>query len=87
MKNITQKEREREKKSFQFKTILHVEEGGKVEMEIIQIKGVDDTERETEVYLQKEANLVITERMMTEGKQKAKSDIQIELKVKIQQHR
>ncbi|WP_270474619.1 SufB/SufD family protein [Clostridium cochlearium] len=68
------------KKVFNSKTILHVEEGGKVEMEIIQIKGVDDTERETEIYLQKEASLVITERMMTEGKQKAKSDIQIELK-------
>lgn len=68
------------KKVFNSKTILHVEEGGKVEMEIIQIKGVDDTERETEIYLEKEASLVITERMMTEGKQKAKSDIQIELK-------
>lgn len=68
------------KKVFNSKTIVHVEEGGRVEMEIIQIKGVDATERETEIYLQKKSNLIITERMMTEGQQKAKSNIKIELK-------
>ncbi len=67
------------KKVFNSKTILHVEEGGKVEMELIQIRGVDSTKRETEIYLGKEANLVITERMLTDYNQDAESHINIEM--------
>ncbi|WP_125153180.1 SufB/SufD family protein [Clostridium rectalis] len=67
------------KKVFNSKTILHVEEGAKVEMELIQIKGVDSTKRETEIYLDKKANLVITERMLTDYNQEAKSSINIEM--------
>lgn len=67
------------KKVFNSKTILHVEEGAKVEMELIQIKGVDDTNRETEIYLGKEANLVITERMLTDYNQTAESHVNISM--------
>jgi len=67
------------KKEFNSKTILHVEEGAKVEMELIQIKGVDSTDRQTEIHLEKGANLVITERMLTDYDQDAKSTVNIEM--------
>ncbi|HCX65609.1 MAG TPA: ABC transporter permease [Eubacteriaceae bacterium] len=61
------------------KTIIDVEEDGVVELEMIQIKGVDDTLRETEIRLQKNAKVVITERLLTFRDQKADSRIVIEL--------
>lgn len=61
------------------KTIIEVEEDGVVELEMIQIKGVDDTLRETEIRLHKNAKAVITERLLTFQDQKADSRIVMEL--------
>lgn len=61
------------------KTIINVEEGGIVELEMVQIKGVDHAERVTEIYLQKDAHLVITERLLTYLNQDAESKITVEL--------
>lgn len=61
------------------KTILEVYEGGFVEMELIQIKGVDYTNRKTEVILHQGARLIITERLFTDYNQKAESQITIKL--------
>lgn len=61
------------------KTILDVEEGATVELELVQIKGVDSTKRDTEVRLAKNAKLIITERLLTDQEQSAESRIIVEL--------
>lgn len=43
------------------------------------IKGVDSTLRETNVELAKNAKLFVTERLMTDGKQQAESNIEVQL--------
>lgn len=54
-------------------TEVYMEEGGSMEMEMAQIKGVDSTERTTLAELKKDARLVVRERLMTHGEQKALS--------------
>lgn len=61
------------------KTILEVEEGATVEMEMVQIRGVDSTKRDTEVRLGAKAKLIITERLLTDQDQWAESKISVEL--------
>ena len=60
-------------------TDVNIGEGSSVEMEMVQIKGVDDTVRKTTVKLEKNAKLVVHERLMTHGNQRADSDYIIEL--------
>lgn len=60
-------------------TLLTMEENSIVEMELVQIKGVDSTIRDTKAKLAKGASLVVTERLLTHGNQKAVSDMTIEL--------
>ena len=52
-------------------TEVYQEEGSTVEMEMVQIKGVDDTERTTTAELAAGAKLVVRERLMTHGDQRA----------------
>lgn len=61
------------------KTVIEVEEGGVVELEMIQIRGVDQTIRDTEVRLHKNARLIVTERLLTYLEQSAESNISVEL--------
>ncbi|MDD4495794.1 MAG: SufD family Fe-S cluster assembly protein [Eubacteriales bacterium] len=61
------------------KTIVEVEENGTAELEMIQIKGVDRTVRDTEVVLHKNAKLIVTERLLTYKGQKAESNITVKL--------
>lgn len=58
-------------------TLLSVEEGGSAELEMVQIEGVDSTNRKTEVHLKKKSMVKITERLMTSGLQLAESNINI----------
>ena len=60
-------------------TIIEVEENGTVELEMVQIKGVDSTKRDTLVKLQKNARLIVSERLLTYLKQVAESTITVEL--------
>lgn len=60
-------------------TVIHMEEGSFMELDTIQIKGVDSTKRKTEAYLQSNAKLVMSERLMTHGKQDAYSDVTVNL--------
>ena len=60
---------------FNPKTIIEVEENGVAELEMVQIKGIDKTKRETEVRLHKNARLIVTERLLTDGEQFAESNI------------
>lgn len=61
------------------KTIIEVEENGVAELEMIQIRGVDRTKRDTEVRLHKNARLVVTERLLTTSRQEAESNITVKL--------
>ena len=54
-------------------TIVHMEENGYMEMETVQIRGVDSTERHTNADLAAGTTLVVTERLLTHGRQSAKS--------------
>lgn len=60
-------------------TIIHMEEGSFAQMDMSQIKGVDSTKRNTEAYIGTNAKLVINEKLMTHGKQKAISDVSVHL--------
>ena len=48
-------------------TVVHIAEGGYMEMETVQIKGVSSTVRTTEADLSDGASLVIHEKIMTHG--------------------
>ena len=61
------------------KTEVEIGEGSSVEMEMVQIKGVDDTVRDTTAKLEKGARLVVHERLLTHGSQRAESDYLVEL--------
>ena len=60
-------------------TEVYQEEGSSVEMEMVQIKGVDDTERTTTATLAANAKLIVRERLMTNGKQYAGSIYKVSL--------
>jgi len=55
-------------------TIVHLCEGASVEMENTQISGVDDTVRKTTATLDAGATLIVHEKVMTTGTQRAISD-------------
>ena len=54
-------------------TEVTMEEGSSMEMEMVQIKGVDSTVRTTRATLAADASLVVRERLMTHGNQWAES--------------
>lgn len=60
-------------------TEVHMGEGSSMEMEMVQIKGVDSTDRKTKAKLASGAKLVVRERLMTHGNQYAVSDYVVEL--------
>jgi Fe-S cluster assembly scaffold protein SufB len=60
-------------------TVVNVEEGGYVEMETVQIKGVDSTYRTTTAVLKDKATLIIGEKIMTHGKQHAETNFNVDL--------
>ena len=60
-------------------TIVHLAEGAQMEMETTQIAGVDDTIRKTGGDLAAGASLVVKEKIMTTGDQKAVTDFVVDL--------
>ena len=60
-------------------TEVHMDENSYMEMEMVQIKGVDSTERTTTADLAAGAKLVVRGRLMTHGTQNAVSDYEINL--------
>jgi len=61
------------------KTILIIEENAYAELELIQIRGVDDTNRVTEAEVLAGGRLVMFERLLTDGEQTANSDVTVKL--------
>ncbi|WP_033169195.1 SufD family Fe-S cluster assembly protein [Selenomonas sp. ND2010] len=60
-------------------TEVTMEAGSSMEMEMVQIKGVDSTSRTTKANLKADASLIVRERLMTHGKQYAYSEYEVSL--------
>ena len=60
-------------------TIINLDENASMEMESVQIKGVTSTIRETFANMKAGSSLVISERIMTTGKQFAKTVFEVNL--------
>ena len=60
-------------------TEVYMEKGSSMEMEMVQIRGVDSTERITTAKLDADARLIVKERLMTHGSQSAISVYKVEL--------
>ena len=60
-------------------TVVNIEEGGYMEMETAQIKGVDSTNRTTTARLADRATLIIHEKIMTHGTQFAETHFEVDL--------
>lgn len=60
-------------------TEIHLAKGASLEMEAVQIKGIDSTLRVTKAELGEKASLVIKEKIMTHGKQHAETDFVVNM--------
>lgn len=60
-------------------TIVEMGEDSYMEMDTVQIKGVDSTERKTKAVLDKGAKLIIKEKILTHGTQFAKTDFEVDM--------
>lgn len=60
-------------------TVAELAEGAYLEMETVQIKGVDSTIRRTDAILQAGSTLVIKEKIMTHGHQLAETHFNVEM--------
>ena len=58
-------------------TIVYLEEGASIQMETVQIRGIDSTRRDTKIVCGRGAEAVVTERLLTHGDQTAESDMEI----------
>ncbi len=59
------------------KTVVYLEEGSSMEMDMTQIRGIDSTNRETTIHVGAGAEVILTERLLTHGTQKAESRVDI----------
>lgn len=60
-------------------TVVHCEENAHMEMETTQIKGIDSTNRITKGDLKAGASLEVHEKIMTHGKQYARTEFEVDL--------
>ena len=60
-------------------TYVELAENSHMEMETVQIKGVDSTDRKTKAIVSKNATLIVHEKIMTHGKQVAITEFDVEL--------
>jgi len=60
-------------------TVIEIDENGYMEMDTCQIKGVDSTKRVTTARLQKNATLIVGEKIMTHGTQYAETEFDVRL--------
>ena len=60
-------------------TVVYLGENSYMQMEATQIKGVDSTKRQTIAHLEKNAKLVIKEKLLTHGHQDAVSEFEVDL--------
>lgn len=60
-------------------TVIELAEGASMEMETVQIKGIDSTNRVTKARLRAGSNLIIKEKIMTHGSQSAVTDFVVDM--------
>ena len=60
-------------------TVINIADGGYMEMETTQIEGIDSTKRVTRARLANDATLIIKEKLMTHGRQRAETDFTVDL--------
>lgn len=60
-------------------TVVYIDDGGYMEMETAQIKGIDSTKRVTKAKIGNDGVLVIHEKIMTHGSQYAETDFEVDL--------
>ena len=60
-------------------TEVTLKKGSYLEIESVQIKGVDSTIRVTKGVLEEDSNIVVSEKIMTHGNQFAKTEFEVEL--------
>ncbi len=60
-------------------TIVYLGEGSTMQMDTVQIRGIDSTKRFTKFVCEADSEVVVTERLLTHGDQIADSDMVIEL--------
>ena len=60
-------------------TVINLEKDSTLEMDSVQIKGVDSTLRTTKAVIGDGATLIIKEKIMTHGKQHAETDFSVDL--------
>lgn len=60
-------------------TEVYMKKGSTLEMESVQIKGVDSTLRVTKGELEKDTNFVVSEKILTHGEQNAKTVFEVSL--------
>ena len=60
-------------------TIIELAENSYMEMDTVQIKGVDSTKRDTKASLKEGATLIIKEKLMTHGKQYAETNFEVDM--------
>lgn len=61
-------------------TIIYLEEGASMTLDLSQIGGVDDTKRYSKCEVGKDAELIIQERLLTDGEQSAGTEMDVFLK-------
>ena len=60
-------------------TVIEIAEGGYMELETTQIKGIDSTKRVTSAKLADNATLIVNEKLMTHGTQYAETEFTIDM--------
>lgn len=60
-------------------TVVYLDENARLEMETTQIKGIDSTNRITKGELKEGASLEVREKIMTHGKQYARTEFEVDL--------
>lgn len=62
------------------KTVINLAQGATLEMDTVQIRGIDSTHRVTEAVLDDGATLTVSEKIMTHGRQSAVTDFKVDLR-------
>ena len=60
-------------------TVVELQENSFMELETVQIRGVDSTKRSTRATLAEGAKIIVTEKLMTHGKQYAETSFDVDL--------
>ena len=58
-------------------TVIYLEKGASIQLDTTQLRGVDSTKRYTKVVVKEGAEAIVNEKLLTHGKQKAESEMDV----------